>query len=58
MPLINCKTNVVLTWSSTRVITDSTVAGTFAITDTKLYVLLVTLRTQDRVVQNYHNNLN
>ena len=43
MPLINCKTNVVLKWSSTRVITDSTVAGTFAITDTKLYVLLVTL---------------
>ena len=32
MPLINCEVNLILTWSSTRVITDSNGAGTFAIT--------------------------
>ena len=36
-----------MTWSSTCVITNSTVAGTFAISDTKLYVPVVTLLTQD-----------
>ena len=36
MPLINCEVNFILTWSSTCVITDSTGAGTFEITDTKL----------------------
>ena len=47
MPLINCKVNLILTWSSTCVITDSNGAGTFAITDTKLYVPVVTLSTQE-----------
>ena len=47
MPLINCEVNLILTWSSTCVITDSNGAGTFAITDTKLYVPLVTLSTQE-----------
>ena len=47
MPLINCEVNPVLTWSSTCVITSSTGAGTFEITDTKLYVLVVTLSTQE-----------
>ena len=47
MPLINCEVNVILTWSSTCVITNSTGAGTFAITDTKLYVPVVILLTQD-----------
>ena len=47
MPLINCEVNLILTWSSPRVITNSTGAGTFAITDTKLYAPVVTLRTQD-----------
>ena len=47
MPLINCEVNLILTWSSTCVITNSTGAGTFAITDTKLYVPAVTLLTQD-----------
>ena len=46
MPLINCEVNLILTWSSPRVITNSTGAGTFAITDTKLYAPVVTLRTQ------------
>ena len=47
MPLINCEVNLVLTWSSTCVITNSTGAGTFEITDTKLDVPLVTLSTQE-----------
>ena len=36
-----------LTWSSTCVITNSTGEGRFTITDTKLYVPVVTLSTQD-----------
>ena len=47
MPLINCEVNLILTWSSTCVITNSNGTGTFAITDTKLYVPLVTLSTQE-----------
>ena len=47
MPFINCEVNLLLTWSSTCVITDSNGAGTFAITDTKLYVPVVTLSTQE-----------
>ena len=47
MPLINFEVNLILTWSSTCVITDSTGAGTFEITDTKLYVPVVTLSTQE-----------
>ena len=47
MPLINCEVNLILTWSSTYVITNFIGAGTFAITDTKLYVPVVTLSTQE-----------
>ena len=47
MPLINCEVNLILTWSSTCVITESNGAGTFAITDTKLYVPVVTLSAQE-----------
>ena len=36
-----------MTWSSTGVITNYNGAGTFAITDTKLYVPVVTLSTQE-----------
>ena len=46
MPLINCEITLILTWSSSWVITNSTDKGTFAITDTKLYVPVVTLSTQ------------
>ena len=50
MTLINCEINLILTWSSTCVLV-STVnqnqAATFAITDTKLYVPVVTLSTQE-----------
>ena len=39
MPLINCEVNLILTWSSTCVITNSTGAGTFKITDTNFMFL-------------------
>ena len=47
MPLINCEVNLILTWSSTCVFTDSNGAGTFKISDTKLYVPVVTLSFQE-----------
>ena len=43
MPLINCEVNLILTWSKDCVITNSTGAGKFAITETKLYVSVVIL---------------
>ena len=50
MPLINCEINLILTWSSTCVIVSTDIANqaaTFEITDTKLYVPVVTLSTQE-----------
>ena len=47
LPLINCEVNLSLTWSQDCVITNSTGEGKFAITNTKLYVPVVTLSTQD-----------
>ena len=47
MPLINCEVNLVLTWSKDCGITNSTGEGKFAITETKLYVPVVTLSTKD-----------
>ena len=50
MSLINCEVNLILTWSSTCVIVSVIVANqaaTFEITDTKLYVPVVTLSTQE-----------
>ena len=47
MPLINCGVSLILIWSSTCVITNSNGAGAFAITDTKLYVPVMTLLTQE-----------
>ena len=41
MPLIKCEINLMLTWLSIYVITNSTGIGTFAIADAKFYVLLV-----------------
>ena len=43
----NYEVNLSKTWSSTCVITNSTGAETFEITDTKLYITVVTLSTQD-----------
>ena len=45
--LINCEVNLILTWSSTFVITNSSGAGVFKIIDTKLYVPVVSLSIQD-----------
>ena len=42
MPLITCEINLILTWSSTFIITDTTGVGTFAITDTKVIDILST----------------
>ena len=47
MSLINCKVSLFLTWSPTCVITNSTGEGKFKITDTNLYVPVVTLSTKD-----------
>ena len=50
MPLINCEVNLILTWSSTCVLVATSVLNqntTFAITDTKLYVPVVILSTQE-----------
>ena len=50
MPLINCEVNLILTWSSTCVLIATNVQNqnaTFTITDTKLYVPVVTLSTQE-----------
>ena len=50
LPLINCEVNLILIWSANCVIVSTNVANqnaTFAILDTKLYVPVVTLSTQD-----------
>ena len=47
MPLINSEVNLILTWSKDCVITNCTGEGKFVITETKLYVLAVTLSTKD-----------
>ena len=50
MPLIDCEINLIFTWSANCVIVSTSVANqnaTFEITDTKLYVPVVTLSTQD-----------
>ena len=60
MSLINCEVSVTLTWSANcvittmekRVVTDtirdsSAINTTYTITDTKLYVTVVTLSAQD-----------
>ena len=46
MPLINYEINLLLTWSANSLVTDATGTGTFAITDAKWYILVVTLSTQ------------
>ena len=47
MPLINCELNLILTWFDKCVLSNDTKATAFAITDTKFYVPVVTLSTQD-----------
>ena len=47
MPLIHCEVNFILTLSKDCVITSSTGVGKFAKTETKLYVPVITLSTED-----------
>ena len=49
MPWINWEINLILTWSAHSVISNAAAnqATTFVITETKLYVPVVTLSTQD-----------
>ena len=49
MSLVNSKINLIVTWSSNSVIANSTGEVTFAITDTTIYVPVVTLSTRDNV---------
>ena len=48
MPFMNCEINLTLTWSKKCVLSNNTKATTFAIIDTKLYVPVLTLSTQNR----------
>ena len=47
MSLINFEVSLILTWSSTCLITNSTSVEKFEITNIKLYVPVTTLSTQD-----------
>ena len=50
MPLINCAVNLMMKWSSTCILAavgNANQAAAFAITNTKLYVSVVTLSTQE-----------
>ena len=47
MPLLNCEVNLILTWSSTCLLISTNVRNQNAITDTKLYVPVVTLSKQE-----------
>ena len=49
MPLINCKTYLVLNWTKNCVMSNIAGDTTFKITNTKLYVPIVTLGTKDNV---------
>ena len=49
MLFINCEINLILPWSKKCVLSNDTKAATFAITDRKLYVSVVTLSIQDNV---------
>lgn len=48
MALINCKINLILTWSVKCVINNSPVTGIFEVNDTKVYVPVVALLIQDK----------
>ena len=47
MPLINCKVELSLKWNQNCILPSAGTAATFTITDTKLYVPVVTLKTED-----------
>ena len=45
--LINCEINFILTWIANFIISQRDVVTTFAMADTKLYVLILNLSIQD-----------
>ena len=47
MSLINCKVELSLKWYENCILSSAGTAATFTITDTKLYVPVVTLKTED-----------
>ena len=47
MPLTNCKVELSLTWYENSLLPSAGTAATFTITDTKLYVPIVTFKTED-----------
>ena len=54
MCLINCEINLILTWSGDCAISFASGATKFKITDTKLYVPVVTYQLKTR--QKYYNS--
>ena len=57
MSLINCEVELILTWSKNCVISSATGETKFAITETKLYVPVVTLSTEDaKLLQQLKSN--
>ena len=49
MSLINCEISLILTWSKNCVILSATEATEFVITDTKLYVHVIVLSTENNI---------
>ena len=47
IPLSNCKVELSLKWNENCILSSAGTAATFTITDTKLYVPVVTLKTED-----------
>ena len=54
MPLINYKAEISLNWYEKCILYNSGTAATFKMTDTKLYIRIVTLKTEDNTkLSNY-----
>ena len=47
MPLINCKVELSLKWHENCILSSAGTAATFTITDTKLFVPIIALKTED-----------
>ena len=47
MPLINCKVAIWSKWTENCILSNSGTAVTFKITDAKLYIPIITLKTED-----------
>ena len=47
IPLINCRAELSLSWNENCMLSSAGTVATFTITDTKLYVPVLTLKTED-----------